>query len=105
MVYVGLAFGISVVALVFAVVGYICVTELRKRLDGEIDLISHLTAEISDMKIRLNYADKKFDLYQEALEDWSEAGKLARQSEQDFNEGLNNILNFQPGTTKKGDKK
>ena len=38
-----------------------------------------------------------------AMNEWYEAGKLAVKTEKDFNEGLNNILNFQPGVTKKGD--
>ena len=60
------------------------------------DVISKLTANLQKMDEELNTA-------REAMAEWSEAGKMARKSEEDFNEGLNNILNFQP-VKQKGDK-
>ena len=73
------------------------VSTLEKMTDNCMDLVSKLTANVHAL-------DKEMDTARDAMSEWSEAGKIARKSEEDFNEGLNNILNFQPGVTKKGDK-
>lgn len=70
---------------------------LDRITENHMDMISKLCAKVQDL-------DKEMDTARDAMSEWSEAGKLARKSEEDFNEGLNNILNFQPGVTKKGDK-
>ena len=66
-------------------------------LDNALDVISKLTANLQKMDEELNTA-------REAMTEWSEAGKMARKNEEDFNEGLNNILNFQPNVKHKGEK-
>jgi len=73
------------------------ISSLEHIMDNCMDLISKLTANVHALDTEMNTA-------REAMSEWSEAGKIARKSEEDFNEGLNNILNFQPGVTKKGDK-
>jgi len=76
-----------------------CMTDARnfEVVTGKcVDMVSSLSAKVQEL-------DKELDTAREAMTEWSEAGKIARKTEQDFNDGLNNILNFQPGVTKKGD--
>lgn len=73
------------------------IASLEKMTDNCMDLVSKLTANVHAL-------DKEMDTARDAMSEWSEAGKIARKSEEDFNEGLNNILNFQPGVKQKGDK-
>lgn len=70
---------------------------LDRITENHMDMISKLCAKVQDL-------DKEMDTSREAVENWSEAAKIARKSEEDYNEGLNNILNFQPTVKQKGDK-
>ena len=60
---------------------------------------------ITSNRKEIEALDTEFDKDRDAIADWSEAGKLAAKNEKDFNEGLNNLLNYQPGVSKKGDEK
>ena len=75
----------------------VTITNLDSTVGNCVNVISKLTAKVQEL-------DTEMDTARDAMSEWSEAGKIARKSEEDFNEGLNNILNFQPGVTKKGDK-
>ena len=69
-------------------------------VDKCMDMISKLTVKVQEHDKEL---EQITEIAKEAIVNWSEAGKLARKSEEDFNEGLNNILNFQPNVKQKGD--
>ena len=60
---------------------------------------------ITSNRKEIEALDTEFDKVRDAIADWSEAGKLAAKSEKDFNDGLNNLLNYQPGVIKKGEEK
>ena len=83
---------------------YMCIKSDRKllhKLDDGMTVYQEMFAKLS---AKVQELDKEMDTSREAMAEWSEAGKLARKSEEDFNEGLNNILNFQPVSKQKGDK-
>jgi len=84
--------------------------ELDDSMDKCMELISRISAKTVEYEVELqgigtkvNDLDDLMNTAREAMAEWSEAAKVARKSEEDFNDGLNNILNFQPGVTKKGD--
>ena len=82
---------------------YMCIRSDRtiiRKLDDSMTVYQEMFAKLS---AKVQELDKEMDLSREAVENWSEAGKLARKSEEDFNEGLNNILNFQPNVKQKGE--
>ena len=60
---------------------------------------------ITSNRKEIEALDTEFDKVRDAIADWSEAGKLAAKNEKDFNDGLNNLLNYQPGVIKKGEEK
>lgn len=83
---------------------YMCIKSdraLLHKLDDGMTVYQEMFAKLS---AKVQELDKEMDTSREAMAEWSEAGKLARKSEEDFNEGLNNILNFQPVSKQKGDK-
>ncbi len=83
---------------------YMCIRSDRiliHKLDEKMTVYEQMFAKLS---AKVQELDKEMDTSREAMTEWSEAGKLARKSEEDFNEGLNNILNFQPVSKQKGDK-
>ena len=108
---------IYIILIMFGIVGcgafwYICVSLKRMAVrleDHQRDLAIHeKTIErcmdmMSSLSAKVQELDKEMGTAREAIENWSEAGKIARKSEEDFNEGLNNILNFQPNVKHKGD--
>ena len=71
--------------------------ELEHTVDNCTEVLSKVTEKVHEL-------DKEMETSREAVENWSEAAKIARKSEEDYNEGLNNILNFQPTVKQKGDK-
>lgn len=82
---------------------YMCIRSDRaliRKLDEKMTVYQEMFAKLS---AKVQELDKEMEVSREAVENWSEAGKLARKSEEDFNEGLNNILNFQPGVKQKGE--
>ena len=82
---------------------YMCIRSdriLLHMLDEKMTVYEQMFAKLS---AKVQEMDKEMDTSREAMAEWSEAGKIARKSEEDFNEGLNNILNFQP-VKQKGDK-
>ena len=84
---------------------YMCIKsdrELLHKLDDGMTVYQEMFAKLS---AKVQELDKELDTSRDAIAEWTEAGKLARKSEEDFNEGLNNILNFQPGVTNKGGEK
>ena len=84
---------------------YMCIASDRKlirKLDDGMTVYQEMFAKLS---AKVQELDKELDTSRDAIAEWTEAGKLARKSEEDFNEGLNNILNFQPGVTNKGGEK
>lgn len=70
--------------------------ELDDSTDKCMEMLSRLSAKVQEL-------DKEMEIARDAIENWSEAGKLARKSEEDFNEGLNNILSYQPNVKQKGE--
>ena len=83
---------------------YMCIRSDRTlihKLDEKMTVYEQMFAKLS---AKVQELDKEMDTSREAMAEWSEAGKMARKSEEDFNEGLNNILNFQPIAKGKGDK-
>ena len=107
---VAVTFVISVFDLVYAEL-------LNKRYENAVILINSIEKDMINLTKALTaYREDRADLYERvddldrelataraAMEEWKEAGRIAHKSELDFNEGLNNILNFQPGVSKKGD--
>lgn len=84
---------------------YMCIKSdraLLHKLDDGMTVYQEMFAKLS---AKVKELDKELDTSRDAIAEWTEAGKLARKSEEDFNEGLNNILNFQPGVTNKGGEK
>ena len=84
---------------------YMCIKSdraLLHKLDDGMTVYQEMFAKLS---AKVQELDKELDTSRDAIAEWTEAGKLARKSEEDFNEGLNNILNFQPGVTNKGGEK
>ena len=83
---------------------YMCIKsdrELLHKLDDGMTVYQEMFAKLS---AKVQELDKELDTSRDAIAEWTEAGKLARKSEEDFNEGLNNILNFQPVAKQKGEK-
>ena len=83
---------------------YMCIKSdraLLHKLDDGMTVYQEMFAKLS---AKVQELDKELDTSRDAIAEWTEAGKMARKSEEDFNEGLNNILNFQPGSKQKGDK-
>ena len=82
---------------------YMCIRSdrtLLHKLDEKMTVYEQMFAKLS---AKVQELDKELDTSRDAIAEWTEAGKLARKSEEDFNEGLNNILNFQPVAKGKGD--
>lgn len=95
---------IAVVAFLASVAAFIHMFRVHERLNTCLKMVSSLGDQLQKQQKSLDKAWETLEEYHEALEDWAEAGKLARKSEEDFNEGLNNILNYQPNVKQKGDK-
>ena len=82
---------------------YMCIRSDRMmlhKLDERMTVYQEMFAKLS---AKVQELDKEMEVSREAIENWSEAGKLARKSEEDFNEGLNNILSYQPNVKQKGE--
>lgn len=123
MEYTMLILALSVVAAVLSVVALIYTQILTKRYSEAVTFMESVEKDVMHMQqgsiaFRKNYEDDKKELTamiaglesemetaRAAMNEWYEAGKIALKSEKDFNEGLNNIINFQPGVSKKGDDK
>ena len=108
---------LAVIAIVILIVSFVYEELLNKRYENAVLLLNSLekdvehftralTASRADtlaLYERVDDLDREMATARAAMEEWKEAGQIARKSELDFNEGLNNILNFQPGVSKKGD--
>ena len=86
---------------------YFCIKADRVLIHKLDDSLNRYADMLSSLTVKVQEHDKELEqiteIAKEAIVNWSEAGKLARKSEEDFNEGLNNILNFQPNVKQKGE--
>ena len=107
----------SVIAIVVSIASLIYGELLNQRYEKAVILLNSLEKDVEHFTKALTaYREDKLALYERvddldremataraAMEEWKEAGELAKKSEKDFNEGLNNIINYQPVVSKKGD--
>ena len=112
LIYVGIAVAVAVIS-IFA--GYAHLFKMRltevivlvNRLEQDLEIYRKALTGYREDRValyeRIDDLDREMATARAAMEEWKEAGQIARKSELDFNEGLNNILNFQPGVSKKGD--
>lgn len=123
MKYTMLILALSIVAAVLSVIALIYTQILTKKYGEAVLFMESVEKDVIHMQqgniaFRKNYEEDKKELTamitglesemetaRAAMNEWYEAGKIALKSEKDFNEGLNNIINFQPGVSKKGDDK
>lgn len=123
MKYTMLILALSIVAVVLSVIALIYTQILTKKYGEAVLFMESVEKDVIHMQqrniaFRKNYEEDKKELTamitglesemetaRAAMNEWYEAGKIALKSEKDFNEGLNNIINFQPGVSKKGDDK
>ena len=119
MEYTMLIVALSVCTAVLSIVALVYTQILTKRFNELASFVGTLEKDTDHLRQAMNCykddrkalfckvdeLDRELETAREALAEWKEAGELARKSEKDFNEGLNNILSYQPGVSKKGDEK